>query len=77
MGETTRIELSRESEAADLERFVDELGLHARRDGTVIEIFDASDAIGNTVTAWLAEWHESLVPTELEDGAVALRPPAA
>jgi hypothetical protein len=73
----TRIELSRDSEAADLKRFVDELGLHARRDGTVVEILDASDAIGNTVTAWLAEWHEPLVPTELEDGAVALRPPAA
>jgi hypothetical protein len=38
---------------------------------------DASAAIGNTVTAWLAEWHEPLVPTELEDGTVALRPPAA
>src|SRR5438093_1174443 len=48
----TRIELSRDSEAADLKRFVDELGLHARRDGTVVEILDASDAIGNTVTAW-------------------------
>ncbi|HEX9380858.1 MAG TPA: hypothetical protein VF891_05105 [Gaiellaceae bacterium] len=77
MGDRTRIELARESEAADLERFVDELGLHARRDGTVVEIFDASDAIGNTVTAWLAEWHEPLVPTELENGALALRPPAA
>jgi hypothetical protein len=76
MSGTTRIELSRDSEAADLERFVDELGLHARRDGTVIEIFDASDAIGNAVTSWLAEWHEPLVPTERQNGAVVLRPPA-
>jgi len=77
MDGTMRIELARESEAVDLERFVDELGLHARRGGTVVEIFDQSVAIGDTVTAWLAEWHEPLVPTPLEDGAVALRPPAA
>lgn len=77
MGDTTRIELSRESEAADLERFVDELRLHAHRDGTVIEICDASDTIGNTVTSRLAEWDDPLVPTTLEDGTLALRPPAA
>jgi hypothetical protein len=77
MAEKTRIELARESGAADLKRFVDELGLRAHRDGTVIEILDASDAIGYAVTAWLAEWHETLVPTELEDRAVGLRPPAA
>jgi hypothetical protein len=75
--ESTRIELARESEALDLERFVDELGLHAHRDGRVIEIFDASSAIGDAVTTWLARWHEPLVPTELDDGVLALRPPAA
>ena len=77
MGTTTRIVLARESEAADLERFVDELGLHARREGTVLEILDASDAIGDAVTTWLAEWRAPLVPTNLENGSVALRPPAA
>jgi hypothetical protein len=77
MTATTRIELARESEADDLERFVGELGLHARREGTAIEILDASDAIGDAVTTWLAEWHTPLVPTKLENGAVALRPPAA
>jgi hypothetical protein len=75
--ETTRIELARESEALDLEQFVGELGLHAYRDGRVIEIFDASATIGDAVTTWLAEWHEPLVPTELDDGVLALRPPAA
>ncbi len=74
--DATRIEVSRETEAADLERFVAELGLHARRDGTVIEVSDGRDAVGAAVTSWLAEWHEPLVPTELEGGTLVLRPPA-
>jgi hypothetical protein len=76
MSETTRIELARVCDAADLEQFLGELGLHAFREGTVVEILDASDAIGDAVIGWLAEWEAPLVPTELEDNAVALRPPA-
>jgi hypothetical protein len=76
MVETTHIELARECEAVDLERFVQELGLHARRDGTAIEIVEASNVIGAAVTEWLAEWRNPLVPTPLDDGALALRPPA-
>lgn len=76
MVETTHIELARECEAVDLERFVQELGLHARRNGTAIEIVEAPDVIGSTVTEWLAEWGDPLVPTPLDDGSLALRPPA-
>lgn len=76
MADVTRIELARESDAVDLERFVDELGLHALRNGTAIEILDASEAIGAAVTSWLAEWREPLVPSPLSDGVLALRPPA-
>ena len=72
----TRIELARESEALDLERYVDELGLHARRDGTVVEIFDQPEAIGDAVTSWLAEWEDPLVPSALASGGLARRPPA-
>jgi hypothetical protein len=46
MVETTHIELARECESVDLESFVQEFGLHPRRDGTAIEIVAASDVIG-------------------------------
>jgi hypothetical protein len=73
----TRIELARDCEAVDFERFVGQLGLHSRRSGTIVEIFDASDVVGSAVTSWLAESHEPLVPSPLEGGALSLRPPAA
>ena len=72
----TRVELARESEAVDFELFVQELGLHAHRRGTIVEIRDTPSVVGNAVTAWLAEWHGPLVPT-LRDGGMVLRPPAA
>jgi hypothetical protein len=77
MAAATRIELARESEALDLERFVERLGLHAARAGRIVEISDGADAIGAAVMTWLAELREPLVPTRLPDGGLALRPPAA
>jgi hypothetical protein len=77
MADTMRIQLARDSDAAEFERFVKEIGLHAFRDGGTVEILDGSESIGQAVTAWLATRKDSLVPTKLQDGALALRPPAA
>jgi hypothetical protein len=72
-----RIELARESDAVDFERFVGDLGLHAIRRGGNVEILEDSRVIGDAVTEWLADSADPLVPTRLGDGALALRPPAA
>lgn len=72
-----RIELARDTDAVDFERFVAELGLHPVRTGPTVALLDDRDSIGDAVTAWLATWAHPLVPTTLPDGAVALRPPAA
>lgn len=77
MADAMRIELSRDSDAVDLERFVTEIGLHAFRDGRAVEILDDLESVGDAVTAWLATRRDSLVPTTLHDGALAFRPPAA
>jgi hypothetical protein len=76
MATETRIELARDSDAVEFERFVAELGLHPVRSGSTVALLDGEDAIGDAVTAWLAT-STPLVPTELPDGRVALRPPAA
>jgi hypothetical protein len=72
-----RIELARESDAMEFERFVVELGLHPVRSGATVAFLDDRESIGDVVTSWLATWGKPLVPTELPDGRVALRPPAA
>lgn len=72
-----RIELARESDAVNFERFVDDLGLHALRRGASVEILEDSRVIGAVVTEWLAHSSDPLVPTRLRDGTLALRPPAA
>lgn len=77
MADAMRIELARDSDAADFERFVEEVGLHAFRTGRTVDILDDPESIGNAVTAWLATRNDSLVPTRLHDGALAFRPPAA
>jgi hypothetical protein len=72
-----RIELARDSDAADFERFVGELGLQVVRQGATVEILEESELIGEAVTAWLSDTRDQLVPTTLADGSLALRPPAA
>lgn len=77
MVKAMRIELARDSDAVDFERFAAEMGLHPVRSGATVALLDDRDSIGDAVTEWLASWGQQLVPTELPDGAVALRPPAA
>jgi hypothetical protein len=77
MADAMHIQLARDSDAADFERFAKEIGLHAFRDGGTVDILHDSESIGHAVTAWLATRNDSLVPTKLRDGALALRPPAA
>ena len=72
-----RIELARESDAVDFERFVGDIGLHVVRRGATVEILEEAQVIGDAVTEWLADSADPLVPTTLGDGSLALRPPAA
>jgi hypothetical protein len=76
MTEPVHIELARENEAVDLLRFVSELGLTATRAGTVVEVRQDREKIGDAVTAWLSEWQSPLVPSTTPAGAIGLRPPA-
>jgi hypothetical protein len=77
MADAMRIELARDSDAADFERFVTQIGLHTSRAGRTVDILDGSDSIGDAVTAWLATRKDTVVPTRLQDGTLAFRPPAA
>jgi hypothetical protein len=73
---TFHVDLARETDAVDLAQFADELGLRARISGTSVEFLEERDLIGDVVTTWLSEHSSELVPTRLEDGSIALRPPA-
>jgi hypothetical protein len=75
-GTALRVELARETAAADLERFVRALGLTATRQGTTVEIAETRVDIGEAVTTWLAEWHEPLVPAGRSGRTLTLRPPS-
>jgi hypothetical protein len=77
MADRMQIELARDSDAADFERFVKEIGLRAVRVGRTVDILDDSESIGDAATAWLATRTDALVPTRLGDGALALHPPTA
>jgi UDP-N-acetylglucosamine enolpyruvyl transferase len=61
-GTVLRVEVARETEAVDLARFVQELGLAVTRHGTTVEVAEAPADIGHAVTTWLAECHTPLVP---------------
>jgi hypothetical protein len=56
-----RVEVARETDAVDLARFVQALGLAVTRHGTTVEIRETPADIGQAVTTWLTEWHEPLV----------------
>ena len=70
------VEVARENEAIDLARFVQELGLAVTHYGTTVEIREAPADIAQVVTAWLAEWHEPLVPAGRSGRTMTLRPPS-
>jgi hypothetical protein len=71
-----RVELTRETAAADLAWFVRELGLAVTRNRTTLEIAEEPADIGEGVTSWLAGWHEPLVPAGRGRRTLTLRPPS-
>lgn len=71
-----RVGVARETEAVDLARFVQELGLTATCNGTTVEIREAPADISQAVTAWLAEWHAALVPAGWSEKIMLLRQPS-
>jgi hypothetical protein len=75
-GRSLRVEVARETDALDLARFVQELGLAVSCHGTTVEIFEPPADIGQAVTSWLANWHFPLVPAGRSGMTLTLRPPS-
>lgn len=70
------IEVSRETEAEELARFAQTIGLAVSYNGTVVDFEDEDGVIARAVATWLADTRAPLVPTRLPNGSLALRPPA-
>jgi hypothetical protein len=70
------IDVARETDAEELARFAQTIGLTVSCNGTVVDFEDEDAEIGTAVAAWLASSRAPLVPTRLPDGSLALRPPA-
>lgn len=74
MNEAMRIELARETDAADLARFVTNLGLSVKQDRTELTIGNSPDETVGAIESWLAESGAPLVPTVVGERELALRP---
>jgi hypothetical protein len=74
--DSLRVEVARETDALDLARFVQELGLAVSCHGTTVEIAEPPADIGQAVTTWLADWQLPLVPAGRSGRTLRLRPPS-